>query len=152
VVEVKSPVKRTFPRAFIAICGGRRVSVSGCRALASKPVRLPGFRFTTVIQATAATKIQAEDVARLRKTFRKRQVRFERPHDKPASKTVYGVDATTRGKTLVIHAELDGGLPVKRFISGELVSPSVSEVLKTEVRCRRFDICRVTETRRFEIG
>ena len=52
----------------------------------------------------------------------------------------------------MIDAELDGGLPVKRFVSGELVSPSVSEVLKTEVRCSRFDIREVKETGEFEFA
>lgn len=152
IAEIKSPVKRVFPHSFGAISGGRRVSVSGCRILASKPTNVPSFRFRTEILATTASKVLAEDMTRLRKIFRRREVRFERPHDRPASKMVYSVDATARGKTLAIQAELDGGLPVKRFVSGELVSPSVSEVLKTEVRCRRFDICRVTETRGFRIG
>ena len=65
---------------------------------------------------------------------------------------VYRASATLKGRTLTIDAELDGGLPVKRFVSGELVSPSISEVLKTEVRCRRFDICEVKETGRFEFA
>jgi len=152
MVEVKSPIRRFSPPRFATICRSGRVSVSGCRILMSKPTKLPSFRFKTEILATTASKVQVEDIARLRETFRRREVRFERPHDRPASKMVYSIDATARGKTLAIRAELDGGLPVKRFVSGELVSPSVSEVLKTEVRCRRFDICRVTEDRRLEIG
>ena len=34
---------------------------------------------------------------------------------------------------------------MKRFVNGDLVSPSVSEVLKTEVGCRTFDILKVKE-------
>jgi tRNA U54 and U55 pseudouridine synthase Pus10 len=67
-------------------------------------------------------------------------------------KTVYKVSATARGRKLLIEAELDGGLPVKRFVSGELVSPSVSEVLKTEVGCRSFDICAVKEIGEFRFA
>jgi tRNA pseudouridine synthase 10 len=152
VAEVKNPVKRVFLHRFATRYKGGQVSVSAGRILPAKPVRLPTFRFRTEILATATTKVSAETLAGLRSAFRRTTVRFERPHDRPAWKTVYGVDATARGRTLVIRAELDGGLPVKRFVSGELVSPSVSEVLKTEVRCRRFDICGVTETGKFEIG
>ncbi len=152
VVEVKNPVKRVFPRRFAVRDKGGQVLVSAGRVLPAKPVRLPTFRFRTEILATAASKVSAEALVGLHSAFRRTVVRFERPYDKPAWKTVYRADATARGKTLVIHAELDGGLPVKRFVSGELVSPSVSEVLKTEVRCRRFDICGVTETGKLEIG
>jgi tRNA pseudouridine synthase 10 len=152
VAEVKNPVKRVFPRRFTARYRGGQVSVSAGRILPAKPVRLPTFKFRTEILATAASKVSAEALEGLHSAFRRTAVRFERPHDRPAWKMVYRVDATAKGRTLVIRAELDGGLPVKRFVSGELVSPSVSEVLKTEVRCRRFDICGVTETGKFEIG
>ncbi len=152
IAEVKSPVRRVFPHRFAVRYRGGQVSVSAGRILQAKPVRLPTFKFRTEILATSSSKVPAEALAGLRSAFRRREVKFERPHDRPASKTVYMVDATAKGRTLVIHAELDGGLPVKRFVSGELVSPSVSEVLKTEVRCRRFDICGVTETGKLEIG
>jgi tRNA pseudouridine synthase 10 len=152
VAEVKNPMRRIFPKKFAARYRGGLVSVSSGKVLPDKPVRLPTFKFRTEILATAVSKVPLEALAELRSAFRMREVRFERPHDKPALKMVYRADATVEGRTLVIRAELDGGLPVKRFVSGELVSPSVSEVLKTEVRCRRFDICGVTETGKFEIG
>ena len=145
VVEVKNPRRRAFPKKFGARLRAGLVAVSSGRVLESKPVRLPAFRFITRIRATAATKVSPEGLAALRSGFRKASVRFERPHNRPTTKTVYRVSGTARGRTLFIVAELDGGLPVKRFVSGELVSPSVSEVLKTEVGCRSFDICGVRE-------
>ena len=149
VAEVKNPRRRSFPKRFGARFRGGIVSVSSGRVLKSKPLRLPSFRFLTRIKATAASKVSPEGLAELRSRFRGAEVRFERPHNRPTMKNVYRVSATARGKTLVIDAELDGGLPVKRFVSGELVSPSVSEVLKTEVGCRSFDICRVREIGEF---
>ena len=149
VAEVKNPVKRTLPRKFGARPGGGLVSVSAGRTLPSKPIRLPAFRFRTEIRATAASRVSAEGLAELKSRFRRATVRFDRPHNRPTLKTVYGVSAKARGKALLIEAELDGGLPVRRFVSGELVSPSVSEVLKTEVGCRSFDICGVREIGEF---
>jgi tRNA pseudouridine synthase 10 len=152
IVEVKSPVKRIFPRRFAARYRGGQMSVSAGRVLPAKPVRLPTFKFRTEILATAVSKVSVEALAGFHSAFRRTTVRFERPHDRPVWKMVYRADIKAKGRTLVVRAELDGGLPVKRFVSGELVSPSVSEVLKTEVRCRRFDICGVTETGKLEIG
>jgi tRNA pseudouridine synthase 10 len=145
IVEVKNPRKRKLPGKFGTRVRGRRVSVSSGRVLPSKPLRLPSFRFLTKIKATARSKVSPEGLKDLRSTFRGASVRFDRPHNRPTTKTVYGVSATARGRKLFIEAELDGGLPVKRFVNGELVSPSVSEVLKTEVGCRSFDIFRVRE-------
>jgi len=149
VAELKNPMKRTLPRKFGARPKGGLVSVSSGRTLPSKPLRLPAFRFRTVIRATTASKVDAEGLAELKSRFRRATVRFDRPHNRPTVKTVYGVSARARGRALLIEAELDGGLPVKRFVSGELVSPSVSEVLKTEVGCRSFDICGVKEIGEF---
>jgi tRNA U54 and U55 pseudouridine synthase Pus10 len=97
----------------------------------------------------AKSKVEPRGLAELRSRFRRAAVRFERLHSRPSVKTVYRVSATARGNTLFMDVELDGGLPVKRFVSGDLVSPSVSEVLKTEVGCRSFDICGVKETGEF---
>ena len=149
VVEIKNPRKRKFPTKFGARLGGGLVSVSSGRVLPSKPLRLPAFRFLTRISARAATRVSKEGLAELQTRFHGERVRFERPHGRPTMKTVYRVSAEAIGRTLSIDAELDGGLPVKRFVSGELVSPSVSEVLKTEVSCRSFDIYRVREMGEF---
>ncbi len=149
VAEVKNPRKRTFPRKFGARLRAGLVSVTSGKVLPSKPVRLPAFRFLTEITAVAASKPTPEGLAKLRSSFRRASVRFDRPHNRPALKTVYGVSARAKGRTLFIDAELDGGLPVKRFVNGDLVSPSVSEVLKTEVGCRSFDIFRVREIGEF---
>lgn len=152
VAEVKNPRKRSLPKRFGTKYRGKLVSVSSGRVLASKPVRLPAFRFMTKIKAKASAKVSPEALSELRSRFRRATVRFERPHNRPTMKTVYSVSATAKGRTLFIDAELDGGLPVKRFVSGELVSPSVSEVLKTEVGCRSFDICRVSEIGEFRFA
>ena len=152
VVEVKNPIMRIFPKKFAARYRGGQVAVSAGRVLPAKPGRLPTFKFRTEILATAVSKVSVEALKGFRSAFKMREVRFDRPYDRPVFKTVYRAEARITGRSLLVSAELDGGLPVKRFVSGELVSPSVSEVLKTEVKCRRFDICGVTETGKFEIG
>jgi tRNA pseudouridine synthase 10 len=152
VVELKSPVKRQVPMKFRVRSKGGFVSVSRVRVLPSRPIGLPAFRFKTEITATAAKEVDADSLAEACRRFKRAIVRFERPHERPVQKTVYSLQTRKRGRTLMIDAELDGGLPVKRFVSGELVSPSVSEVLKTEVRCRKFDIREVKETGKFEFG
>jgi tRNA pseudouridine synthase 10 len=149
VVELKSPVTRRLPRSFRTRAKGGTISVTAGRMLQSRPTSLPAFRFRTLIRATAARKVGGDELAEVGRRLRRATVRFERPHERPTTKMVYLARARGRGRNITIEAVLDGGLPVKRFVSGELVSPSVSEVLKTEVRCRTFDICEVRETGEF---
>ena len=152
VAELKNPVTREVPRSFRTRAKGGLIEVTRGRMLRSKPTSLPSFRFRTLIKATTAREVGPEDLAEMKRRFRMATVRFERPHERPTSKTVYLARASKRGRKLTIEAVLDGGLPVKRFVSGELVSPSVSEVLKTEARCRTFDIREVKETGEFGFG
>ena len=149
VAEIKSPRKRKLPRRLVVRLRKGTVVVASGRVLPSKPVRLPSFRFLAEIRAVAASRVDQRSLRGLKSAFRGAQVMFQRPNNRPATKTVYGASATAKGRTLFIKAELDGGLPVKRFVSGELVSPSVSEVLKTEVGCRTFDIRKVREIGEF---
>ncbi len=152
VVELKNPVKRALPKKFVSRFRGGQVSVSSGKLLPSRPLRLPSFKFRTEIVCRTATEVENGLIGDIRRRFRRASIRFDRPHDRPTTKMVYSAAAKKKGKKLVLDAVLDGGLPVKRFVSGELVSPSVSEVLKTEVRCRSFDICEVKETGKFSYG
>ena len=152
VVEIKSPKRRKAPKRFALRSRKGRLEVSSGKVLPSKPRRLPSFMFRTVIRASAKGKVDREGLRSLTKTLHDADVVFHRPHDRPVVKKVYRMKAKATRRTLIIDALLDGGLPVKRLVSGDLVSPSVSEVLKTEVRCRTFDICKVTETSGFEFA
>jgi tRNA pseudouridine synthase 10 len=152
VVEIKNPKKRKLPRRFGARFQKGRLAVTRGRVLPSKPIRFPSFRFKSAIRAVAESRITPDAVKKLRSAFKRTPVVFLRPNSKPTTKMVYSVTATARGRVLFIRAELDGGLPVKRFVSGELVSPSVSEVLKAEVSCRSFDILEVREIGGFEFA
>ncbi len=152
VAELKNPKRRRIPRAFVVRAGRRKVRVSNGRLLPSRPFSLPRFKFRTLIAARSSTKVSEEQLKELGRKLRSAEVVFDRPNERPVSRRVYRVAARARGKDITIDAVLDGGLPVKRFVSGELVSPSVSEVLKTEVRCRAFDICGVRETGKFGFG
>ncbi len=152
VAELKNPRRRKLPKAFLIKVGKRVVKVSRGRLLPSRPVALPRFRFRTLIAAKSSGRVAPAQLKELTRTFRNVEVVFDRPNERPVSRRVYRVVARARGRNMTIDAELDGGLPVKRFVSGELVSPSVSEVLKTEVRCRTFDICGVRETGKFGFG
>jgi tRNA pseudouridine synthase 10 len=152
LVEIKNPVKRSLPKRFTVRSRRGQVNVSRGKILPVRPVKLPSFRFQTRIFATTQAAPDGDALKELRARFSDAMVRFDRPYNKPAFKRVTGMRARVREGELIIDAELDGGLPVKRFVSGESVSPSVSEVLKAEVRCRNFDIRRVMETSDFELA
>jgi tRNA pseudouridine synthase 10 len=152
VAEAKSPMKRKVPKGFDMRTGSGQLRVTGLKLLAGKPSRLPSFKFRTLAFLDSTTKIMPDDLKSLSREFRNTSVEFQRPGESPAIRTVYRVRARFVRGGLEADIELDGGLPVKRLVSGESVSPSFTEVLKTELRCRKFDIYRVSETSEFEFA
>lgn len=149
VAELKCPLKRAIPGGFGTRFRGGTITVRRGRLLPSRPMRTPTFRFRTRILCETKSPIEDERIKEVKRQLRDKLVRFDRPHGRPTFKTVYSAAAHKKRNGLLVEAVLDGGLPVKRFVSGDLVSPSVSEVLKAEVRCRGFDIREVQETGEF---
>ncbi len=152
VAEAKSPTRRRVPRGFGARTGSGQLKVTGLKVLSGKPSRLPSFRFRTRAFVESATKVESDDLRPLGRQFRNTRVEFRRPGESPVVRTVYRVKAWLVRGGIQADIELDGGLPVKRLVSGESVSPSFTEVLKTELRCQKFDIYRVSETSKFEFA
>jgi len=151
LVEVKNPKRRRVSGGFASRTRGGLVRVSGLRLLPGRPSRLPGFRFKTRVAIESSSSISPEDLRRLSKSMRNVVVEFQRPGEKPAYKKVYGVKARIAGGRVLAEIDLDGGLPVKRFVEGNSVSPSISEVLKVDLKCRTFDILRV-QVGKFQFG
>ena len=75
--------------------------------------------------------------------MRNRSVQYRNTKGRLVDKRIYYVKASTRGKRITADIKLDGGLPVKRLVSGEAVSPSFAESMRMALRCERFDIVRV---------
>src|SRR5438445_817257 len=152
VVEAKNPRKRRAPRGFVTRTGIGQTSVSGWKLLPRRPSTLPSFKFTTRVAIDSTSRVSPEDLRRLSRLMRNVVVEFRRPGEKPAYKRVYSVKArAVRRGGILADIKLDGGLPVKRLVNGDSVSPSISEVLKADLRCRKFDILRV-EVGKFQYG
>ena len=151
VFEAKNPRKRRVPRGFVSRTGMGLMRVSGLKLLPSRPSKLPSFRFRTRVAIESSSRIGPEDLRRLSRVMRNVVVEFRRPGEKPAYKRVYGVKAKAVGRGILAEIKLDGGLPVKRLVNGDSVSPSISEVLKADLKCRKFDILKV-EVGKFQYG
>lgn len=99
----------------------------------------------------ASVKIAKDGLRELRK-MNGATIRFDSGRGRVVYKKVYSVRTKVRGMRVISDIRMDGGLPVKRLVSGEDVSPSISELLKTPLECERFDILRVWERGEFQFG
>jgi len=142
VIESKNPRRRHVPKALRLRTRKGGIAVSGIRPVGKK-FEHPTFTFKTRASIRADRKVSDEDTRRLQKEMRNAMVRYRNNKGRLVDKKIYFVRASAKGKNMTADIKLDGGLPVKRLVSGEAVSPSFSEALGTPLRCERFDILRV---------
>lgn len=142
VIEVKNPRVRHPPRSLRFRTGEGGMSVSGVRVV-TKQFEHPAFTFMTRAVISAEHRVSEEDVKRLERDMKNALVQYRNNKGRLVDKKIYFVRANARGKRITAEIKLDGGLPVKRLVSGEAVSPSFSESMRMPLRCERFDIMRV---------
>ena len=111
------------------------VEASGMRTAAGVPDRLPPFRSL----ARIVVRFGGEPDLRRVKTLAGRVMVVTGP-GRPSAKVVGPVRyRRVSGDSFRMDAEVEGGTPIKRLVSGEGVEPSVSSVLGAECACARFD-------------
>ena len=139
VVEAKNPLRRSVPSQLRLRTGKGGMLVSGMR-VSSARINSPAFTFRTRVSMLAERPIVAAELRKLQKEMRNALIQYRNNKGRLVYKRVYSVRVSARGKKVTAEVRLDGGLPVKRLVSGESVSPSFSESLRAQLRCERFDI------------
>jgi tRNA pseudouridine synthase 10 len=151
VVEVKNPRKRKTPARLALRTGKGLAKISGLKVLKGRPSSIPSFTFETRAFIESETPVDPSAL-RSRRVKGTISVEYRNNKDKVVNKKVYRLRIRAKGKNMVAEIKLDGGLPVKRFVGGDSVYPSLSELLKTPLKCQRFDILRVWESGDLEFG
>ncbi len=149
IAEVKDPRRREVPSRMTARTGMGAMKVGELKVLRGKPTAIPSFTFTTRVFIKPEGPIGALPRG-LAKAVKNAPIQFRNNKGKTVYKRVYSLKIQKRGQSLVAEIRLDGGLPVKRLVSGGSVSLSLSELCGTPLNCQRFDILRVWESGKFE--
>ncbi len=145
VAEMKDPKRREIPGRFNVATGKGRTVITGARILKDKPDETHSFTFRTralVEPRGSLDGVKLSDAKRIIGAT----IQHRNNKGKIVYKRVYSISVRKRRRDLEADIKLDGGLPVKRLVSGESVSPSLSEVLGVPLLCRSFDILEVRES------
>jgi tRNA pseudouridine synthase 10 len=151
IAEVKNPKLRKIPSKFTVTSGKGALRIMRTKVLKSRPISIPPFVFKT----RAFVKPLSDQIPVLGpskvKRFKGMIVNYTNNKGKSTRKRVYSIRVEKKGSALIAEVKLDGGLPVKRIVSGESASPSLSELLGIPLVCSGFDILGVQELGPFEL-
>ena len=122
------------------------VSISGLRMINKIPSEPVRFRTLVELEVEAEGELPPRLNERIKKLGGRQVTLYEASHKN--RKTVYNISAKRMSQnTMRIRMESDGGMPIKRFVSGQDVEPSISSLVGSNCRCVRFDFRKITVTR-----
>jgi tRNA pseudouridine synthase 10 len=139
-VKIQNPLKRNLRLTNTQLDSIKIINLKITNKSPKKPVK-----FISIIEAKIFTEseIDAKNLIKL-KDLKNRPIVVYDKSGKRSEKKVFSVKYKKNQDnifTLVIKVE--GGIPIKRFVTGNNVSPSVSGVLNTQCMCTEFDFLEI---------
>ncbi|MFB5597477.1 MAG: tRNA pseudouridine(54/55) synthase Pus10 [Nitrosopumilaceae archaeon] len=99
------------------------------------------IKFKSIIELSVNTENEINPTKlKLLKNLKKSPIIVYEKFDKRNEKKVYSINyKKTSSKSFSIHLKVDGGLPIKKFVDGDNISPTLTDLLDTKCRCKVFD-------------
>ncbi len=99
------------------------------------------LKFTSIIEIkiSTKTKLVSDKLKKLRDLKNNPLVVYEKSGKRSEKKISSVKYKKTSPNTLALTIKAESGLPVKRFVDGDDVSPAVSKILGTPCKCQEFD-------------
>lgn len=144
-VKLVNPHKRHISLAKKIELDG--VSILGLRVIAKIPSDPVRFRTQVKMEIEAENDVSASMLEELKKLKAQPVVLYENSGHKH-KKTIYSIRfKSASDRSFSVMMESDGGIPLKRFVTGQDVEPSISSMLETNCRCTLFDFRKIIITR-----
>jgi tRNA pseudouridine synthase 10 len=120
------------------------VSILHLRPVSKIPTDQIKFR-TDVLLEIAAEKDLAPVALNVLKSLKDMPISISENTSRNNQKRVYNVKIKKiNPKLFTILVELDGGIPLKRFVTGNNVEPNISMLLENSCNCTKFDFHKIT--------
>lgn len=138
-VKVISP-KLRFARPRSVTKGG--VSAKFLKVIERLPDRPLRFRNKVKMLIECEHAVDNEGLKKLN-ALKDTPVRFSGKHGRETSRNIYRIRAKASGNMLRVTMVADGGITLKQFVSGDSMTPNISQLLGYKATCRSFDILNV---------
>lgn len=123
------------------------ISIRGLRIILKIPSDPVRFRTKVMFEVEAENEIEPDMLKELKKLKGQPITLYENSGHKN-KKRIHAIKYKKKSdKSFTVLMESDGGIPIKRFVSGQEVEPSVSSMLETSCKCKSFDFQKIIVTK-----
>ena len=115
------------------------VKLTNLKIVLESPKKPLKFNSSISVKIHTGDEIDSKNLKKLRELSKKVVVVYEKS-GKRSEKRIHSIKYKKNSQnefTLILNA--DGGLPIKRFVVGDDVSPDISQILNTSCICKEFD-------------
>lgn len=140
--KLQNPIKRRPRMERMTSMGA--ITLHDCKILDSFP-RVPiKFSSTIRIKISSTKQLDSAILKKLKPALQNPVIVYEnaRRSEKSISRVRY---RKISGSDFVLTVDAKGGLPVKRFVQGDDVSPGISQILDAECSCIWFDFVQIQQ-------
>lgn len=99
------------------------------------------IKFKSIIELSVEAENEVDSTKlKLLKNLKKSPIIVYEKFDKRNEKKVYSLKyKKTSPQSFSINLTVDGGLPIKKFVDGDNISPTLTDLLDCQCRCKEFD-------------
>ena len=135
-VKIQNPLKRKVRLSDITI---NTINLSNLKLVYESPKKSLKFISTIKITISSKSPIDSEHLKKLKDLTLNPIVVYEKS-GKRSEKRIFQVKYKKISKNaFTLNIKAEGGLPIKRFVIGDDVTPGISKILDTSCVCQEFD-------------
>ena len=135
-VKIQNPAKRSL-KLKTTILGS--LKINDLKIVLESPKKPLMFNSSIAIKITTDSVINSKHLKKLKELTRQPIVVYEKSGKRSEKKIIAVKYKKSSDYVFTLFIMAEGGLPIKRFVVGDDVSPGISQILDTDCRCQEFD-------------
>ena len=135
-VKIQTPFKRKLKSTSLKSTFLKITNLKIVRESPKKPLK---FNSSIEVKVSTEDEIDSKNLKKLKELQKHPVVVYEKS-GKRSEKKIFSVKyKKNSSNTFTLFIKAEGGLPIKRFVNSDDVSPGISQLLNTSCMCQEFD-------------
>ena len=135
-VKIQNPAKRSLKLKTTILDS---LKINDLKIVLESPKKPLMFNSSIAIKITTDSVINSKHLKKLKELTRQPIVVYEKSGKRSEKKIIAVKYKKSSDYVFTLFVMAEGGLPIKRFVVGDDVSPGISQILDTDCRCQEFD-------------
>ncbi len=135
-VKIQNPLKRKLKSTSIKSKFLNIINLKIVRESPKKPLK---FNSSIELKVSTEDKIDSKNLKKLKELQKYPVVVYEKSGKRSEKKILSVKYKKNSSNTFTLFIKAEGGLPIKRFVNSDDVSPGISQILNISCMCQEFD-------------